>query len=423
MLRRRLLDAGAGLGIGLGVGAALALALERAVQPAPSSRSEAEAQTALPRAFSVEDVVEPASLHIVRHGLPSLENVRSRLGYVSSVNFRTRIPNWVAEHLTRDAEAEAASAGADRKHSRFKAEPDVPPQWRATNDDYKGSGFSRGHLAPAGAHRRSQDELDETFLLSSNIVPQELSNNGSDWLRLERFAKGLLKEYSDVWVVSGPLFLPTDASPSASAAAADDADVTGTTGASPAAATGAANPAAGKRLVTYEVIGPHAVAVPTHLFKVVYAEDAASGARRLGAFILPNHPLAGHPDLDDFVVPLAELEALSGLRLLPDVPHAGRVPPMCSAERPCGRGVVDGRIDGWKLLGHIKLSADCASLNAAWAEVEGRGSSVDAMPLMRATARKQAEGLACEWKPPPGRKRGAAGPEAAQTAVTAVSPA
>ena len=67
----------------------------------------------------------------------------------------------------------------------------VPQPFRATNEDYRGSALSRGHMAPAGAHKQSQDGLNETFLLSSNILPQELSNNGSDWLRLERFERAL----------------------------------------------------------------------------------------------------------------------------------------------------------------------------------------------------------------------------------------
>ena len=96
----------------------------------------------------------------------------------------------------------------DRKHSKFASDPDVPAAFRADNSDYRGSRLSRGHLAPAGAHKQSQAALDETFNLSANILPQELSNNGSDWLRLERFARKLTGSYAQVYVVSGPLFLP-----------------------------------------------------------------------------------------------------------------------------------------------------------------------------------------------------------------------
>ena len=140
-----------------------------------------------------------------------------------------------------------------------------PRYSRASNNDYRGSSLSRGHLAPAGAHKQSQEALDETFLLSDNIVPQEMSNNGSDWLRLERWAKGLCHSpeggkgssgdgsFTEVYVISGPLFLPND--PVAP---------------SPTATSKRAGPI--RKRVAYDVIGPHEVAVPSHLFKVVLAQ-------------------------------------------------------------------------------------------------------------------------------------------------------
>ena len=158
------------------------------------------------------------------YGLPSDEHVVVRQGFASSLSYRLRIPNWVAEHYTT---TDADGAGVDRKHSRFGSDEAVPEIFRATNADYRGSNLSRGHMAPAGAHKQSQECLNETFLLSDNIVPQELSNNGSDWLRLERWSKALVKpkkaaggeegaRFTDVYVVSGPLFLPETASPTGS---------------------------------------------------------------------------------------------------------------------------------------------------------------------------------------------------------------
>ena len=43
--------------------------------------------------------------------------------------------------------------------------------YRATNEDFKKSGYDRGHLAAAGNHRWSQDLMEQTFLLS-NMAPQ-----------------------------------------------------------------------------------------------------------------------------------------------------------------------------------------------------------------------------------------------------------
>lgn len=42
---------------------------------------------------------------------------------------------------------------------------------RATNADYRGSGFDRGHLAAAANHKWSQKAMADTFYLS-NVAPQ-----------------------------------------------------------------------------------------------------------------------------------------------------------------------------------------------------------------------------------------------------------
>lgn len=324
-------------------------------------------------------------------GLPSDEHVVVRRGFASSLNYRLRIPNWVAEKYTaEDVDAD----GVDRKYSRFASDQEVPEVFRASNNDYRGSSLSRGHLAPAGAHKQSQEALDETFLLSDNIVPQEMSNNGSDWLRLERWAKGLCHSpeggkgssgdgsFTEVYVISGPLFLPND--PVAP---------------SPNATSKRAGPI--RKRVAYDVIGPHEVAVPSHLFKVVLAQrgtDASS--RRLSAFVLPNGPVRAHPPLDDFEVSLADVERASGLELFRDLGatrHDGSIPTLCGGK--CGLGCrLDGRIEGWKLLGDLKLASNCKELSATWVGIEERSGNLDNMPLIRRVRDERSSKMACEMR-------------------------
>lgn len=43
-----------------------------------------------------------------------------------------------------------SSGDADRKYCKFKPDPSIPPAFSAFNEDYVGSGWSRGHMAPAG---------------------------------------------------------------------------------------------------------------------------------------------------------------------------------------------------------------------------------------------------------------------------------
>ena len=60
---------------------------------------------------------------------------------------------------------------ANRKHARFKPDPNLPKEVSASNEDFWDSGWSRGHLAPAGNNKFSQSAMNDTFLLS-NIIPQ-----------------------------------------------------------------------------------------------------------------------------------------------------------------------------------------------------------------------------------------------------------
>jgi len=139
------------------------------------------------------------------YSLPSYENIIVRKGFTASVSYRYKMPNWVAEVFTR----EDAYAKAAKRAEAFRENGDIPNPFRADLSDYASSGWSRGHLAPVMNHRSSRAEADETFVLSDNIIPQDMSMNGCDWLRLEEFAQSLIKQpHSTVNILSGPLWLP-----------------------------------------------------------------------------------------------------------------------------------------------------------------------------------------------------------------------
>lgn len=48
------------------------------------------------------------------------------------------------------------SGPADRRKIKFKSDPNVQTEFSAENSDYLGSGWSRGHMAPAGDNKHSQ---------------------------------------------------------------------------------------------------------------------------------------------------------------------------------------------------------------------------------------------------------------------------
>ncbi|WP_190809892.1 DNA/RNA non-specific endonuclease [Flagellimonas sp. S3867] len=103
---------------------------------------------------------------------------------------------WVAyqlrrTHLTYD----------DRRRPYFIEDPKVRTKsadWR----NYKGSGYDRGHLCPAGDRRFSEQAYNETFY-TSNISPQDREFNAGVWNRLEQQVRSWCKKYGDLTVITG----------------------------------------------------------------------------------------------------------------------------------------------------------------------------------------------------------------------------
>ncbi|XP_062929204.1 endonuclease G, mitochondrial [Mobula hypostoma] len=220
---------------------------------------------------------------IMKFGFPSLSHIKTRESYVLAYDPRTRNALWVLEHL--DA-ARLGLSCSDRSRSEFKEDQSVHEYHRAQNADYKGSGFDRGHLAAAGNHKQSQKCMDDTFYLS-NIVPQNANLNKSAWNNLEKYCRSLTKYNKNVFVCTGPLYLPRQESD-------------------------------GKVYVKYQVIGKNSVAVPTHIFKVVILEKH-SGEIELRSYVMPNQPVSENIPLESFLVPIESIERASGLLFVSNI--------------------------------------------------------------------------------------------------------
>nr|XP_036863895.1 endonuclease G, mitochondrial isoform X2 [Manis javanica] len=104
---------------------------------------------------------------LAKYGLPGLAQLKSRESYVLCYDPRTRGALWVVEQLR----PERLRGDGDRRSCDFREDDSVHSYHRATNADYRGSGFDRGHLAAAANHRWSQKAMDDTFYLS-NVAPQ-----------------------------------------------------------------------------------------------------------------------------------------------------------------------------------------------------------------------------------------------------------
>ncbi|KAK7020155.1 hypothetical protein SK128_022301 [Halocaridina rubra] len=221
----------------------------------------------------------PRIAQIMRFGFPGLANIRSLDDFVISYDTRTRVPHWVCEHLT--PESVARNPDVDRGKCDFHEDLSVHEYFRSENRDYKGSGFDRGHMAAAGNHRSSQEVCRQTFLLS-NMAPQVGKGfNRDKWNDLEQYCRKLAKENPNVYVCTGPLYLPRR-----------EED--------------------GKLYVKYQVLGQNHVAVPSHFFKVVVVETI-NGQLELESFVLPNAVIDDATPISTFHVPAEVVERASGL--------------------------------------------------------------------------------------------------------------
>jgi endonuclease G len=174
-----------------------------------------------------------------------------------------KVPLWVAYEL-KPQHLNPRTQRPSRFHTDYQlARPG------ALDSDYKYSGFTRGHMAPAADFAFSDKAIRSTFILS-NAVPQRQSVNSGRWRQLEDAVRNLAASSDSVIIFTGPIF---DSSPP-------------------------------------EFIGEGRVAVPSHTFKVVLLIQATR--KTMLAAIIPNQSGIRQP-LDDFSVSVDEVESRTGL--------------------------------------------------------------------------------------------------------------
>lgn len=197
------------------------------------------------------------------------EIILKRTGYTVSYNQETKIPNWVAWHLT----AEHADGPVRRFGGGYLEDTDVP-QPRATRDDYYGSYWSHGHMCPAGDNKWDRKAMRETFLLT-NMCPQDRSLNSGLWNRIEMDCRQWAKKFGDVYIVCGPVLLNRE----------------------------------------HETIGANKVVVPEAFFKVILC---LKGTPKAIGYVVRNNE--GKKKRDQFINSVDEVERITGYDFFPALP-------------------------------------------------------------------------------------------------------
>lgn len=178
----------------------------------------------------------------------------------------TRTPVFVAERLNRQT---LQQAQGEQRTNRFFADARLPRSERGELADYRGSGYARGHMAPAG-DMPTPSAMAQSFSLA-NTVPQDPKQNSGPWSKIEQDTRHYaMRAQGDVYVITGPVFGPDS-----------------------------------------HTIGASPVRVPTHLFKLVY--DVTT--QRAWAHWQQNSPYAqaGRP------ISYGDLKQRIGMELLPGV--------------------------------------------------------------------------------------------------------
>ena len=70
--------------------------------------------------------------------------------------------------------------------------------------DYKGSGYDRGHLAPAADMKYNSSSMSESFFMS-NMSPQSPSFNRGIWRKIEKQFRDWSYKYGELVIITGPV--------------------------------------------------------------------------------------------------------------------------------------------------------------------------------------------------------------------------
>ncbi len=213
------------------------------------------------------------AIHIRHPEIPGIspgDHVVHHTGFSLLYNDAHEQASWVAYELTKEETIKRSE-----RTNKFMPDPAVAGG-TATDADYRGSGYDRGHLAPAADMGWSSATMAESFYYS-NMCPQVPEFNRGIWKKLEEQVRTWASENEAVYVVTGPVLK------------------TGLPG-----------------------IGGSGVSVPEHFYKVIL--DYREPEIKAIGFILPNQ--GSGETLSHFAVTIDSVEIITGIDFFPSLPDS-----------------------------------------------------------------------------------------------------
>ena len=195
----------------------------------------------------------------------SKDKIIEHTGYSLLYNEIHEQADWVAYQLTKEETTKLYE-----RTNKFNIDPKVNTI-TASDRDYKGSGYDRGHLAPASDMGWSSITMKESFYYS-NMSPQNPSFNRGIWKKLEELVRTWAVENNNIYIVTGPVL---------------------------------------KGELTS--IGIDKVSVPKYYYKVIldYSQPSIKGI----GFVLPN--LGSKEPLNNYAVTIDNVEKFTGIDFFP----------------------------------------------------------------------------------------------------------
>lgn len=189
--------------------------------------------------------------------------------YVLSYSEEHEQAEWVAYKLTE----QNLRKQRVKREKKFRQD-NLVSTLSAKHNDYTHSGYTRGHLAPAGDMAFSKEAMRESFLMS-NMSPQLKEFNGGIWRELEENVRDWAYDNDELYIISGPVL--------------------------------------GEGHIIKQ-IGYNKVSVPKQFYKIIL--DLEDPQKKSIAFLMPNEKST--LPIKNYTVSIDEIEKLTGIDFFAD---------------------------------------------------------------------------------------------------------